>query len=111
MRFSQLPAWCIASPRHFIAPKSFHRRRISCLAAPRMRSRGLSASTDATFRPDEPFRGGGLPSVRRNVPLVRRKTETAPGRPPGMGLKPFNPRRFSGGSISSISALSPISAP
>jgi hypothetical protein len=31
-----------------------------------------------------------LPSIRRNVPEVCRKTPKAPGSRPGMGLKPFN---------------------
>jgi hypothetical protein len=72
-----------------IARKRFNGRRISRLTALRIPFRGLSASTDATFRPAGASSGCQLPSVCRNVPEVRRKTPSAPGRQPGMGLKPF----------------------
>jgi hypothetical protein len=90
VRFSQLPAWRIAPAAPLTARKCLNGRRISHRTAPRIPSRGLSASTDAMFRPVGASRGRELPSVRRNVPEVRRKTLSAPGRQPGMGLKPFN---------------------
>jgi hypothetical protein len=38
----------------------------------------------------EAAKGRQLPSVRRNVPEVCRKTRSALVSPPGTGLKPFN---------------------
>jgi hypothetical protein len=90
VRFSKLSAWWIAPAASLMLRKCLNGRRISRLTALSILSRGLSASTDATFRPVGSSLGGQLPSVRRNVPEVRRKTPPAPGSQPGMGLKPFN---------------------
>jgi hypothetical protein len=109
--FLQLATTRIAPAASLMPRKCFNGRRISRLAAPRILSRGLSASTDAPFRLAGGSCGRKLPSVRRNVPEVRRKTPPAPGSQPGMGLKPFNRRRFSSASVSGISVRSSVSAP
>jgi hypothetical protein len=85
----QLPTWRIVSVALLIARKCFTAQRISLRIAPHILPRGLSASTDTTFRPAGASPGRQLPSVRRNVPEVRRMTSPVPGRQPGMCLKPF----------------------
>jgi hypothetical protein len=100
---SKPSGWSIAPSALFIARKCFNGRRISRFCALRIPSRGLSASTDATFRLVDASPGCELPSVRRNVPEVRRKTSPAPGSQPGMGLKPFTAHWFSSSSDSAIS--------
>jgi hypothetical protein len=49
VRFSKPSAWWIVQAALLIARKCFNGRRISCLSALRIVSRGLSASTNAMF--------------------------------------------------------------